>query len=219
MASELVPSELYHTCLKVDEHGFETNSMLPKFYVLGTHATIEAAKKYALTVLPSLGYAKDDFPDYEERPSVTEWKRGEGVVVYAKAAPGQEFFVSTDTKPNPEKLRAKPDGSLVLPNGVDHLHYLVQMTIDYNNDGKTTTEVQGAYVRRADALKSAKGLLLVEGETKESDYAEFDARDDLDQPKDWPYGEDVLVHAVAPTGENYLIMLKTPPQANRHRKK
>ena len=219
MASEFVPDSLYHTSLVVNEHGVETTSVIPKYYVIGTHATVESAKKFALSVLPNLGYEKSDFADYEERPrDVEEWSRGEGVVVYAKAAPGQEFKVIIDTKDNSGKLRASSaDGSMVLPSGVDHLNYLVQTTIDYRADRKASNEIQGAYVAREDALKAAKGLLLVEG-TKESDYAEFDSRENLDEPKDWAYGDDVLVHAVEETGENYLISLKTPPQVKEHRK-
>ena len=31
----------------------------------------------------------------------------------------------------------------------------------------------------------------------------------------WPFGEDVLVHAVAQTGENYTVAVRTPPEAHK----
>jgi hypothetical protein len=215
-----VPEFLYHTYLKVDEHGVETKEVIPRFYVLGTHATVESAKNSAATVIPKLGYEESDFDIYEERPKVGgEWKHGDGVVVYAKAPAGQEFFVGIDTKLNSGDLPAKEDGSLVLPQGVDHLHYVLQTVIEYRGDDQAaTTEIQGSYVKRTVALEGAKSCLL-DSDITEGDFAEYDARDDLGERDDWPYGEDVLVHAVANSGENYLVSVKSPPSAYlRHSK-
>lgn len=217
--SDFIPDTLFHTCLTVNEHSGETSEAVPRVYILGTHATVEAAKRFASGVIPTLGYDREDFDVYEERSRDTEeWEHGDGVVVYAKAPAGQEFLVGIDTKLNTEDLRASNDGSIVLPHGIDHLHYLLQTTIEYRADRAASTEIQGAYTKRNDALEAAKWCLLIDGGT-EADFAQFDSRGDLDQPEDWPYGEDVLIHAVAQTGENYLITLRTPPAAYlRHSK-
>lgn len=218
-----VPDLLYHTVLTVDERNAAPGkqSPIPRVYVLGTHAQLDAAKSFATQVIPTLGYDKSDFDVYEEKTtpeSAETWKHGDGIVVYAKAPAGQIFTVGTDTKSNTEKLRALPDGSLVLPNGIDHLHYMLQTTVDYKRDPAISTEIQGAFVRRDDAVKATKECLVGE-EVSPADYAQYDVRDAVDEPESWPYGEDVYVHAVANTGENHLVSLRTPPSAYlRHRK-
>jgi hypothetical protein len=47
-----------------------------------------------------------------------------------------------------------------------------------------------------------------DGLTRE-EYEEYDEKDEYKD--DWPYGEDVLVHAVNPNGENYLVEVKVQP--------
>ncbi|ROT38030.1 hypothetical protein SODALDRAFT_360353 [Sodiomyces alkalinus F11] len=218
-----VPDLLYHTVLTVDEREAAVGKQnpIPRVYVLGTHSELAAAKKFALQVIPQLGYDKSDFDLYEEKtPQTAEsWQHGDGIVVYAKAPAGQVFTVGTDTNPNPEKLRAVPDGTVLLPGGVDHLHYVLQTTIDYKADPAISTEIQGAFVRRADAVEAVQKCLVSE-EVSPDDYAQYDARDSVKVPDNWPYGEDVYVHAVANTGENYMVTLTTPPSAYlRHGKK
>uniref|UniRef100_A0A8H7N2W9 Uncharacterized protein n=1 Tax=Bionectria ochroleuca TaxID=29856 RepID=A0A8H7N2W9_BIOOC len=111
-----IPEFLYHTCLTVDEHDVQTLEDIPRLYVLGSHGTLEAAKKCALKALATLGYEEADFALYQTRPhGVEEWEHGNGTIVYAKAPAGQEFLVRIDTKLNIEDLPALPDGSLRLP--------------------------------------------------------------------------------------------------------
>lgn len=214
-----IPEFLFHTCLIVTEHGTGTPKAMPPVYVLGTHSTVQSAKTFAAGALARLGYDKSDFELYEERSrNLSSWKHGDGVIVYAKAYSGQDFMVGIDTKPNQEGLHALPDGQMILPNGVDHLHYVLQSTINYNADRAVSTEIQGAYLKRSDAIDAAKKCLLGEGGMA-SNYAQYDTRESLIEPDDWPYGEDVLIHVVAFTGENYLAGIRTPPTAHsRHAK-
>lgn len=206
---DLVPDLLYHTCLTVIDPGTDK----PQVYVLSSHSTIEAAKKSAVEAIPKLGFDKDEFEVYQEQIHATEnWEHGGGVVVYAKTPAGQDFLVGTDTKANAESLEVNADGTLALPHGIDHLHYVLQTTIDYKGRPAVFTEIQGAYTKRSDALEAAKKCLLSDDVTV-ADYAQYDQRDLLKPPEDWPFGEDVLVHAVANTGENFLISLTTPPKA------
>ncbi|GAB1318318.1 hypothetical protein MFIFM68171_08528 [Madurella fahalii] len=47
----------------------------------------------------------------------------------------------------------------------------------------------------------------------------YDERDDVNQAGEWPFGEEVVVHAVAQTGEHYTVAIKTPMDAyDKHRK-
>lgn len=214
------PELLYHTCLTVK--GEPTGgSAFPHIYVLGTHSTVPSAKEFCLSVLPSLGYDRTDFEVYEEhKPEQNEaWKHGDGVVVYSKTLAGQECFVSIDTKLNTGGLQASSDGNMVLSSGTDHLHYVLQATLEYSHDREAKVEIQGAYLRRYDAIEAAKLVLLYEG-TIPDDFEEYDTLEDIHNTQNWPYGEDVVVHAVKATGENYKIAVRSPPLAHtRHRRR
>lgn len=215
-----IPEQLYHTTLTVVDFHKDTSGAIRDVYVLGTHTTISAAKSFALRALTHLGYQPDDFAEYATRLDTPpeSWKHGDGVMVYAKAPAGQEFIVGLDTKPNTESLPAGPDDTPLLPGGSDHLHYVLQNRTDYNQDKSgayQTTEIEGCYVRRADALAAAKAVLQADRE----EYAQYDERDDAEEDGEWPFGEDVVVHAVAQTGENYTVAVKTVPGAlKKHRK-
>jgi hypothetical protein len=211
-----VPEQLFHTTLTVVDYHHDTSGSTRDVYVLGTHTTLPAAKAFALMALELLGYEPDDFEEYATRVDTApeEWKHGDGVMVYAKAPRGHEFLVGLDTKPNTESLPAGPQDTLQLPAGHDHLHYVLQNRTDYNQDKSgafQTTEIQGCYVSRDKALAAAKAALQ-EGR---DEYAQYDDRDDAESESEWPFGEDVVVHAVAQTGENYTVAIKTAPGAHK----
>jgi hypothetical protein len=93
---------------------------------------------------------------------------------------------------------------------------VLQTTIYYNNDsigGIQTTEVAGTYPTRKAARAAAKNTLLNEEVTKEW-FAEYDEKDS--ERDEWPYGDDVLIHAVAETGENFKISVKAQPHSHQH---
>ncbi|KAK1760253.1 hypothetical protein QBC47DRAFT_408339 [Echria macrotheca] len=213
-----VPELLFHTVLTVIDFHVDTSGSTQNVYVLGTHTTLEAAKTFSYTALEGLGYSEDDFVEYETRAKVPleNWKHGDGVMVYAKAPAGQVFKVSIDTKPNNEQLPEDPVKHVpVLPKGFDHLHYVLQTKIDYNLDRSGAiqqTEIEGCYVKRADALAAAKNVLA----DMDRDYfSQYDERDKTGEDDDWPFGEDVIVHAVAETGENYRVCVRTVPGAHK----
>lgn len=217
--SESVPELLFHTILTVIHHNNESGNGHLDTYVLGTRTTLEAAKSFAKHSLTYFGYAKEEFEIYEERTPGVEWKHGDGVMVYGKTAAQQEVLVTIDTKPNAGRVLAAPDGTLLLPGGTDHLHYVLQSVANYNTSRVELIEIEGAYAKRVDALAAAKRC-LIDGNIRREDYAQYDERDDLSMPQDWPFGEDVIVHAVSANGENYLVSLKIPPFAyERHHKR
>ncbi|KAK4146121.1 uncharacterized protein C8A04DRAFT_25933 [Dichotomopilus funicola] len=210
------PEEVFHTTLTVVDFHHDTSGSTRDVYVLGTHTTLPAAKAFALSALSHLGYEPDDFSEYATRADTPSeaWEHGDGVLVYGKAPAGQEFLVGLDTKPNTESLPAGSDDTLRLPDGHDHLHYVLQNRTDYNLDksgASQTTEILGCYVRRDAAQTAAKVALQADREK----FEQYDDRDDVESDGEWPFGDEVLVHAVAYTGENYTVAVKTAPGAHK----
>lgn len=218
-----VPENLYHTTLKVIDYHANISGSVQKVFVLGTHTNLEKAKDFCYHALKELGYEKNDFAEYQERKAGDSWTHGDGVMVFAKADAGQEFLVGLDTKTNTERLAEKEGtAELELPQGIDHLHYVLQTKIDYNQDRSGTfqnTEIEGCYVKRSDAYAAARRVLL-DGETKRDEFAQYDERSDTNENEaSWPFGEDVLVHAIAQTGENYTVAVRTVPGAHKQHSK
>jgi len=87
---------------------------------------------------------------------------------------------------------------------------VLETIIDYNRDrtgGVQSTEVEGTYLTHAIAVAAAKRALIDVTTTKES-YVEYDEKDDGENLDEWPYGDDTYIHAVAGTGENFLVSVK-----------
>ncbi|KAJ9130307.1 hypothetical protein NKR19_g9944 [Coniochaeta hoffmannii] len=211
-----VPELLYHTLLTVIDFHDDTSGYTRSTYPLGTHTSLSAAKAFAAHALEKLNYQPDDFLEYAVRtPQTPEdaWTHGDGTVVYAKAPAGHEFLVRLDTTVNNENLPAGgPDETPRLPSASDHLHYVIQTRIDYDQDRSGSmqhTEIEGVYVHRADALKAAKDML---GDRQE--FAQYDENTNGEKGE-WPFGEDVVVHAVAQTGQNYTIAVRTVPGCHK----
>ncbi|KAK3299706.1 uncharacterized protein B0H64DRAFT_103909 [Chaetomium fimeti] len=223
-----IPELLYHTTLTVVDFHRDTSGSTRDTHVLGTHTTLPAAKAFALRALETLGYKPADFDEYATRADYSgeaaeEWPHHDGVMVYARGPAGHELLVGLDTKPNTESLPAvaaddsadqhKKD-TLQLPAGHDRLHYVLQNRTDYTQDQRAayqTAEIQGCYARRDDALAAARQAL----QEDRDEYAQYDERgEDQGEDEEWPFGEEVVVHAVAQTGENYTIAVKTAMQAH-----
>lgn len=211
----LVPEQLYHTLLYYVD-GQTSGAPFPAF-PLATHTDLKVAKEFAQLALQKLGYSVDDFEHFDVHDAESNhWSHGDGAIVWAKAANGSEIEVIIDTTPNNEQLLGGPDYKLQLPKGSDRLHYVVQTTIDLNKDrsgAAQRSEIEGVYAHRSTAILAAKqqlAELVANGE-----FAQYSERSDLQEGKgkEWPYGEDVIVHAIAQTGENYYIAVKTVPEA------
>ncbi|KAH6637344.1 hypothetical protein F5144DRAFT_570301 [Chaetomium tenue] len=221
-----IPEQLYHTTLTVVDFHRDTSGSTRDTHVLGTHTSLPAAKAFALSALETLGYKPGDFNEYATRADYTGeaaegWPHGDHVMVYARGpAAGHELLVGLDTKPNTESLPAvgaehqdpSKKHTLRLPEGGDgRLHYVLQNRTDYTQDKRAayqTAEIQGCYTRREDALAAARQTL----QEDRDEYAQYDERRE-DQEEGWPFGEDVIVHAVAQTGENYTVAVRATMQA------
>jgi len=176
--------------------------------VLATYVSLPAAKSYAYQSLDKTGYKKDDFAIWEEKDTAKTWNYPDGVLVHAKGESGVVAEVAIDTTPNLHNLKGNKQD---LVEG--HLQYVVQTTIDYDADRsgeRQTTSIEGVYTTRDAARKAARNVLLDKSDdvTKES-FAEYDEREDGDA--EWAYGENTWVHAVGPTGSNYLVAVLTQP--------
>lgn len=213
--SKLVPELLFHTILTVIDYPHDASGASRTIYVLKTHGTLDAAKAYAKQSLEKLNFQPDDFQKYEIRGHDKDlpgekWTHGDGILVFARSIDGQELRVSVDTTPNNESLGSDvQNGEMILPEGAKFLHYVVQTTVDYHVDrsgGSQQTSIQGVYLHRADAWTAAHKCLDPE------DFAEYDYRGDSEFVKEWPFGENVAVHAVSDLGQNFLIAVNTPPQ-------
>jgi len=94
------PELLYHVKRTIIDFAQDKSGATRTTDIFGTFTDLAAAKAAARSALPSEGYLKDDFVEYEENDGTKEWKREDGVIVFAKAAAGQEFVVRLDTTPN-----------------------------------------------------------------------------------------------------------------------
>ncbi|KAF5724620.1 hypothetical protein FMUND_663 [Fusarium mundagurra] len=186
---------LYHIILTVIDFHLVPLGSKRAIYILDTRATIEAAKDSALRALHTLRYKPDDFAEYAVHSShVGTWDHGDGVLIYAKAPAGQVFLVSIQATPNTEMLQADRDGAIMLPRG-DRTGCVQEM------------QIEGTFVHRAAARTAACKLL------DPLDYVEYDTPEKM--KGEWPYGEDVLAHAVAENGENTTVEIKTVVDTHR----
>ncbi|KAL2125720.1 hypothetical protein VTJ04DRAFT_2085 [Mycothermus thermophilus] len=215
-----VSEHLFHTTLTVVNYHNETYGDTQDVYVLGTHTSLQAAKAFARSALASLGYNPEDFEVYTVRQETPdeEWPHGENIVAFAKTPQGQDFLVGIDKKPNTEALPARPDDTVELPEGQDHLHYVLHSKTDYDQakgGSFQTTDIKGCYAQREKAIKAAKSVLRKGC----AEYAQYDERRDTESESDWPFGEDVVARAVAQTGENLSVAVRSVPGAyKKHRK-
>jgi hypothetical protein len=210
----VIPELLYHVTLTVVDYHTDESGATRSIYPLGTFGSLKAAKSFAETGLEGLGYYQEDFDEFAAQSQMRDsWTHGDGIIVYARAPAGQVFVVGIDTTENTGRFPLAADGkTLVLPDGSNVLHYVMQTTINYNDDrtgSKQHTDIEGVYAHHADAQIAACKTLDAQ------DFADYHVRD-IDGPvQDWPYGEDVFVHAVADDGRNCIVAVRTVPGAHQ----
>ncbi|KAH7305485.1 hypothetical protein B0I35DRAFT_443869 [Stachybotrys elegans] len=207
-----VPDLLFHTTLTVVDYQGDVSGSTRYMVVLGTNSNLKDAKSFCLCSLQRLGFDQDEFSEYKVRPTedsvIENWEHGERVIIFAKAPSEQVFLVGIFTTPNTESLPANQAETLILPDGATFLHYVLKTTVDYNADrtgSKQWTEILGSFVHRADAWTAAHKTL------NKTDFAEYNERGDQELVGQWPYDDDVAVHAVTETGLNLFISIKVPP--------
>ncbi|KAK4178964.1 hypothetical protein QBC36DRAFT_308658 [Triangularia setosa] len=184
---------------------------------------------------------QSDLPPYQD------WPYGENIQVYALSPSGQEFLVGIMTKPNEdslphhshttegEKRDQVPPHKTATCSGHGDLHYILQTKWDFkqakgdkNSNAFQRTEVAGCCVPRKEAFQKAKQLLHRERER--GMFAQYDERETGDEESEidekrwgrgsgWPFGDEVVVHAVGHGGECYEVAVKSVSGARRRRSK
>jgi hypothetical protein len=109
---------LYHVNRTIIDLARDKSGATQTTDVFSTFTRLAAAKAAARSVLPSEGYSKEDFTQYEENDGTKEWIYREGGMVFAKALSGEEFHVYLDTKPNLLRFMGNASGEVE-----GHLHY------------------------------------------------------------------------------------------------
>ena len=225
-----VPADLFHTILTVIDASTAPNHRA--VYPLNTHAELGAAKAFAAKALEGLDYSRSDFDSFQsvfdddgkaDNNKDQDKTLPEGVLVRAQRADMHEFLVSIYTTSNTESLAVKSEdpAQLQLPNGTNLLHYVLQTKIDYNadrSDGVYRTDIEGVYVHRQDAARAA-ATCLISDPIRPEDFAEYDEKGSDVLKGEWPYGEDVLVHAVSNMGETFEVAVLTPLRSQIKRAK
>jgi hypothetical protein len=221
------PSLLFHTTLSISLDDGKPSGPFRIVFPLGTHATLKAAKTFASGALKQLGYDESDFEVYETRLNTdnedtdsSSWPYGDGILIHAKRTGSHEFLVGISTTTNNSVLPTRDDdpSEIQLPHGSDHLYYIIQTKIDYAVDHSTgveSSDIEGVYLSRLEAITAAKKCLISD-EIKKEDYTEYDEFDDDSFKDQWPFRDDVVVHAVSSVGENFLVAVRTVLDTHAH---
>lgn len=211
MSSEKVPEDLYYLLVIVSHMSRDVNALVERIRVCGTYTVLKAAKTAARTALFDAGFEREWFTEYEmdekhygsERQMETS-----GSVVHAVAPDGTTFDVFIRITLNAGNFMPEYGGEMIRRE----LYHLLQTTVIYSQTdpaGKRQTDVEGSFGTFEDAKRAASTVLLSEedGITRDS-FAEYSEAGPGE--KDCGYTEDVVVHAVAENGENYLVrVMKT----------
>ncbi|KIW03921.1 uncharacterized protein PV09_04762 [Verruconis gallopava] len=178
-------------------HGLEPEY---KIALPATFVDLKAAKAFAKEVLKQEGYDVDLLPVYEVNNDPSNWKHGDGVIVYAKGPEGELLEVSIDTIANTSGLKAEEQtGRLPKP-----LFHVVQTIVDYNEDrsgAKRTCMVEATFDTEKAAIEYGLTVLLDEDTTK-SDFVQYEEYKDGNQSG---FGQDIIVHAIKEGGQNFFV--------------
>jgi len=194
---------LYTVKTTLTDYHHDKTGALQQVQIAGTYTSLTEAKEAAKTALYKLGYSKEDLPIYDIKTAsnAETWTFGEGVLVHARAPTNEDFFVVIETTPNVFKIQSNGASSLV----TEKLSYVLQTTIHYDVDAsgaKRETTIEGIYTSRGHAIKAAKKVMLEDGVVEKKVYTEWDENSGQ---KDWSFGENVYVHAVAENGQNFEV--------------
>jgi len=191
--------QIYHIIRTVTDFRRDKSGCLRSTDILGTYSDLAVAKATARKALTAVNSDRDWYTEYHENDGQEDWVYGDGVLVHALAPGGEIFQVSIETRPHHKGLKSDENGRIQ-----GDLYHVIQTKVDYNADRAgaiQTTEIEGTYTTREKAEAAARKALLDEEVTKDS-FLEYNEQTD---ETDWPYGDDVIVHAISPMGENFQV--------------
>lgn len=171
--------------------------------IKGTYTNLAAAKAAAKETLFDEGYDREFFSIYDVKDNHEGevWKHGDECQVYAVAPESGIFRVEIETSENRYGFVGGADGKVD-----QELYHVLQTTIHYNLDrsgARRDVTIEDTLGTAEQARQRALEVLLDEDVTKES----FEKYDENMGQEDWPFDEDILVHAVGSGGENYLVQV------------
>lgn len=201
-----VDSEFVYHVVLMTSQSKGSGGQNEKVRILGTYTSVGKAKDAAHRSLFESGYEREWFSTFETNPEVLEGfsvSQGVGLAVYAVATDGAVFRVRITTSPNNLRLTTdNEDGRVPIS-----LYYVVQTNVPYCTHERRSardTNVEGTFKSYAEARKFASTLLLSEEDgiraSSYQDYCEAGPNE-----RDCEYGNNVIVHAIGESGENYFV--------------
>lgn len=194
-----VSEHLYHVFRTMIDYHHDPSGATQDTTVYATYTDLTAAKEAAKVALFSEGYEQEWFTTFDVLDKPEEWTHGDGNVVYAQAPEGEVFIVGIKTALNTQQLEGS--ASHEVEGELDHV---VQTIIHYSKDrcgADRETEIPGTF-RTYDEAKNFAATCLLDEEVTKDDFEEYDEYDEQD---DWPFGPDVVVHAVGKNGDNSVV--------------
>ncbi|KAJ9635078.1 hypothetical protein H2201_007678 [Coniosporium apollinis] len=194
-----VSEYLYHVVRTMIDYHHDPSGASQEITVNGTYTDLSAAKTAAKTALFDDGYEEEWFTTFDIKGDPEEWTHGDGNIVYARAPEGEVFIVGIKTAPNMLEVEDSANHKIE-----SELYHVLQTTIHYSKDrsgGDRETEIPGTFTTY-DAAKDFAATCLLDEEVTKDDFEEFDEFEGQD---DWPYGSDVVVHAVGVNGDNSIV--------------
>lgn len=215
----LVPDTLFHAVVSVTNNHLDAINPTRRTYILGTYGTPDAAKSSALRALQALTFIPEFFPasqvHFNRGQHVENETTGDTAVISVPLPAGQGLNMSIQAVPNTESLATTSDGLFISAPGAKNLHYMLQTAVSFTNGQPVVeaTQIKGTYMRRADAWSAAHRLL------DRANYIKYSDRSDAEFWGHWPYGEEVVVHAVCAGGQTYSVSVKTAVWADAAQKR
>jgi hypothetical protein len=194
-----VVPDLFHVKRTFFDLRNDSSGKTLKTEVCGTYTDLDVATAATKRRLFDEGFTKESLAKFEENTLVDgQWKHPPEVLIHAETADGNVIEFVLETSPNMLGLRGA--------NGrvEEDLYYVLQTKISYEKDptgGIRTTDIKGVYLSRQQAVIAARRLLLdYHGRTWYKNYEEVTTEKD-----DGTAEGDVIVRAVGPLGEEYII--------------
>lgn len=188
---------LYHVMLISSHLQKNPHGEILKIQVMGTYTALPAAKSMAHCSLFDLGYEKEWFSEYQ---TVHDSKDGE--IVRALAPDGTHFLTrifTTQGSLDDADLKENQDDHRVSTN----LYYVLEIKTKLESE-RPEINLEGIFTTYTSAKKYAAGVLLYpEAGVDKQSYARYDETEG--KQLDCGFSENVLVHAVTDSGENFLV--------------
>lgn len=194
-------SRLYHVKLTT-EHlvDADSNTRLYKVDICGTFTDLLSAYNLAYTAIDPRVVDLESYESKHDFPDLDLWPYGDEVCVRAMAVSGEMFTVSIQAEPNDADLIGNSHGEVCSKS-----FYAVRESLRHSASRgacKRETLIEGTYRSRNAARRCALGALFVDGNRSRDDFDEWEAFSDNE---DSPWGDDVVVRAVAPNGDVTML--------------